>query len=187
MPLSFNNEIQSEYYQNCSVSFEGALLEWVDVEGDQHTRYFGNWSDDSKHDAAATTQNMQSELCVDGNAPQLVEGLNDGGTVWKGTDGAAVSYCCGNSIYGQAKSSSLLHVTIDAQVEAPDHGKWWLDGKTGSDKRFCQQCMCSIVTPEEDNSGKQKMLNVKWIDRGGGDGQVRSSTKQSGACKRYKE
>jgi hypothetical protein len=169
MPLSFNNKIQSEYYQNCSVSFEGALLEWVDVEGDQHTRYFGNWSDDSKHDAAATTQNMQSELCVDGNAPQLVEGLNDGGTVWKGTDGAAVSYCCGNSIYGQAKSSSLLHVTIDAQVEAPDHGKWWLDGKTGSDKRFCQQCMCSIVTPEEDNSGKQKMLNVKWIDRGEGD------------------
>ncbi len=30
--------------------------------------------------------------------------------------------------------------------------------------------MCSIVTPEEeDNSGKQKMLNAKWIDRGGGD------------------
>jgi hypothetical protein len=29
--------------------------------------------------------------------------------------------------------------------------------------------MCSIVTPEEDNSGKQQMLNTKWIDRGGGD------------------
>ena len=99
----------SEYYQNCSVSVEGASLEWVDVEGDRHTRYFGNWSDDSKQDAAATTQNMQSELRVDGNATQLVEGLNDGGTVWKGTDGAAVSYRCGKLIYGQAKLSSLLH------------------------------------------------------------------------------
>ncbi len=29
MPLSFNNEIQSEYYQNCSVSVEGASLEWA--------------------------------------------------------------------------------------------------------------------------------------------------------------
>jgi hypothetical protein len=29
--------------------------------------------------------------------------------------------------------------------------------------------MCSIVTPEEDYSGKQKMLNAKWIDCVGGD------------------
>jgi hypothetical protein len=58
-------------------------------------------------------QNMQSELCIDGNATQLVEGLNVGGTVWKGIDGAAVSYCCGKSIYGQAKFSSLLHVMIN--------------------------------------------------------------------------
>jgi hypothetical protein len=57
-------------------------------------------------------------------------------------------------------------VTIDAQVEAPGHGKWWLDGKTGSDKRYCQQCMCSGITPEAEDSGKQ-MLNAKWIDRGG--------------------
>jgi hypothetical protein len=43
---------------------------------------------------------------------------------------------------------SELSVTIDAQVEALGHGKWWLDGKTGRDKRFCQQCMCSIITLE---------------------------------------
>ena len=34
MPLSFNNKIQSKYYQNCSVSVEGASLEWVVMEGD---------------------------------------------------------------------------------------------------------------------------------------------------------
>jgi len=124
IPLSFNNEIQSEYYQNCSVSVEGASLKWVDVEGDQHTGYFGHRSDDSMQDAAATTRNMQSELCIDGNMTQLVEGLNDGGTVWKGTDGAAITYRCGKSIYGQAKLSPLLHMTINAQVETPGHGKW---------------------------------------------------------------
>jgi len=51
--------------------------------------------------------------------------------------------------------------------EAPGHGKWWLDGKTGSDKSYCQQCMCSIITPEAEDSGKQ-MLNAKWIDHGRG-------------------
>ncbi len=81
MPLSFNNEIQSEYYSNISVSVEGASLEWNEVEGDRHTRYFGHWSDDSKQDAATMTQNMQRELCIDGNATQLVAGLNVGGTV----------------------------------------------------------------------------------------------------------
>ena len=159
MQLSFNNKIQSEHYQSCSVSVEGASLEWVGKEGDRHTWYFGHWLDYSKQDAAATMRNMQSKLCIDGNVTQLVEGLNVGGTVWKGTDGAAISYRCG-SIYGQAILSSLLHVTIDAHMEVPGHGKWWLDGKTGLNKRFCQQCMSTIVTPEEDNSGKQKMLNA---------------------------
>ncbi len=40
------------------------------------------------------------------------------------------------------------------------------DGKTGNNKRFCQQCMCSIITPEEANSSK-KMLSAKWIDHNG--------------------
>ncbi len=92
MGLSFNEEIQSGYYQNTSVSVEGALLEWVDVHGKRHTRYFGHWSDDSKQDAAATTRNMRNELCIEGNPLDLVEGLSVGGMVWKGTDGAAVSY-----------------------------------------------------------------------------------------------
>jgi hypothetical protein len=38
--LSFNEEIQSRYYQNTLVSVEVALLEWVDVDGGRHTRYF---------------------------------------------------------------------------------------------------------------------------------------------------
>jgi hypothetical protein len=166
MGLSFNEEIQSGYYQNTSVSVEGASLEWVDEGGAKHTRYFGHWSDDSKQDGATTTRNMRDELCVDGNPLDLVEGLTVGGTVWKGTDGAAVSYRCGKSIYGQSIVSSELSVAIDAQVEAPGHGKWWLDGKTGSDKRFCQQCMCSIITPEATDSAKH-MQSAKWIDRGG--------------------
>jgi hypothetical protein len=41
MRLSFNEEIQSGYYQNTSVSVEGASLEWVDEGGAKHTRYFG--------------------------------------------------------------------------------------------------------------------------------------------------
>jgi hypothetical protein len=92
MGLSFNKEIQSGYYQNSSVSVEGASLKWVDEGGVKHTRYFGHWSDDSKQDAATMTCNMRDELCVDGNPLDLVEGLTVGGTVWKGTDGAAVTY-----------------------------------------------------------------------------------------------
>ena len=92
MGLSFNKEIQSGYYQNSSVSVEGALLEWVDEGGAKHTRYFGHWSDDSKQDAAAMTRNMRNELCINSNPLDLVQGLSVGGTVLKGTDGAAVLY-----------------------------------------------------------------------------------------------
>ncbi len=84
------------------------------------------------------------------------------------TQTASVSYHCGKLIYGQDKLSALLHVTIDAQVEVPGHGKWWLNWKTGLNKRFCQQCMCSIVMPEVPKSSNQ-MLSAKWIERGGAD------------------
>ena len=90
-----------------------------------------------------------------------------GGTVWKGTDGAAVSYRCSKSIYGQGVLSAELGITIDAQVEAPGHGKWWLDGKTGSDKRYCQQCMCAINTPGEETNNNKPMSSAKWIESDG--------------------
>jgi hypothetical protein len=61
---------------------------------------------------------------------------------------------------------SELLVAIDTQVEAPGHGKCWLARKTGSDKQYCQECMCSIITPEAADSGKQ-MKSAKWINRGG--------------------
>ncbi len=166
MLLSFNKEIQSGYYQNTSVSVKGASIEWVDAAGEMRTCYFGHWSDNSKQDPTATKHNMRCELCIDGFAAQLVEGLMVGGTVWKGTDGAATLYHCGKSIYGQGKLLAELHITIDSQVEVPGHGKWWLDGKTGSDKRYCQQCMCCILTPEMAQGGRQ-MLSAKWIECNG--------------------
>jgi hypothetical protein len=166
MPLSFSKEIQSGYYQNTSVSVEGALIEWVGAAGETRTCYFSHWSDNSKQDAAATTHNMRCKLCIDGFMTQLVKVLMVGGTVWKGTDSAATSYHCGKSIYGQGKLSAELHITIDAQVGVPGHGKWWLDGKTGSDKHYCQQCMCCILMPEMAQGGRQ-MLSAKWIERDG--------------------
>ena len=65
LSLSFNKEIQSEYYQNTSVSVEGASLEWIGVDGARHTGYFGHWPDDSKQCATATKRNMHDKLCVD--------------------------------------------------------------------------------------------------------------------------
>jgi hypothetical protein len=167
MPLSFNEEIQSGYYQNTSVSIEGASIEWVDKAGAMRTCYFGHWPDNSKQDAAATMHNMGcNKLCIDGCGMQLVNGLMVGGTVWMGTNGAAMSYRCGKSIYRQGKLLAELHITIDVQVEVPGHGKLWLDGKTGSDKRYCQQCMCCILTPEAAN-GRRQMLSAKCIERDG--------------------
>ncbi len=103
MPLSFNEEIQSGYYQNTSVSVEGALIEWVNAAGETRTCYVSHWSDDSKQDATATTHYMCCKLCIHGFAMQLVEGLMVGGTVWKGRDNAATLYRCSKSIYGQGK------------------------------------------------------------------------------------
>jgi hypothetical protein len=55
---------------------------------------------------------------------------------------------------------------IDGQVKAPGHGKWWLDGKIGTNKRYCQQCMCCILTPEMAHGGRQ-IFSAKWIERNG--------------------
>ncbi len=130
------------------------------------TCYFSHWSDNSKQDAAATMHNMRCKLCIVRCAMQLVDGLMVGGTVWKGTVGTATLYHCGKSINGQGKLSAELHITIDAQVKAPGHDKWWLKGKTGSNKHYCQQCMCCILTPEM-AYGRRQMLSAKWIERDG--------------------
>ena len=53
-----------------------------------------------------------------------------------------------------------------SQEEVPGHGKWWLDGKTGANKRYCQQCMCCIVMPMAVDSGK-KILSAKWVQCNG--------------------
>jgi hypothetical protein len=83
--------------------------------------------------------------------------------VWKGLDSAAMMYHCGKSIYSQGRLSGKLDIRIDTQVEMPGNGKWWLDRKMGSDKQYCQQCMCHMVTPKAAGSGK-KMLSPKWIE-----------------------
>ena len=59
MPLSFNEEIQSGYYQNMSVSVEGVSIKWVNAAGEMRTCYFGHWLDDSKQDAS-----QQCIICV---------------------------------------------------------------------------------------------------------------------------
>ncbi len=64
-----------------------------------------------------------NELCINGNPLNLVEGLGVGGTVWKGTDGATVSYPCSKSIFGQTILSLELSVAINAQVVTPGHRK----------------------------------------------------------------
>jgi hypothetical protein len=162
MLLSFNEEIQNGYYQNTLVSMEGALLEWINAAGAMHTRYFGHWSENLKQDTLATTQNMHCELWKDRDTMQLVNGITFGGMVWKGTDGTITLYCCGKSIYNQGKLLAKLH--IDVQVEVLRHGKRWLDGKMGFNKRYCQQCMCCIMTPET-AIGRMQMLSAKWIER----------------------
>jgi hypothetical protein len=99
------------------------LLEWVNVDGGRHTHYFRYWSNNLKQDASATTCTMRNELCIGSNPLDLVNGFDVGGTVWKGTDSAAVSYHCGKVIYGKTILSSELLVAINVQVEVPVHGK----------------------------------------------------------------
>jgi hypothetical protein len=65
---------------------------------------------------------MCTELCI-GDTTDLVKGLKCNRSVWKGTDGAAVSPCCGKSIYNQGIFLEELSFTMDVQVEALRHEK----------------------------------------------------------------
>ena len=58
--------------------------------------------------------NMCCELCINGDATRLIEGLDVGGTAYKGSDGAAPSYCCDKSIYSQMLLLDELNIKINA-------------------------------------------------------------------------
>ena len=94
------------------------------------------------------TQDMHWKLCVDGDATQLIEGLDVSGMAYKRMDGTAPLYHCGKSIFG-----------LNVQVEAPGpgHGKWWLDGKKGPTSATSSRA-CA-------DRGKNSMLSVKWVER----------------------
>jgi hypothetical protein len=64
MGLSFNKKIQSQSYQNTSVSIEGATLEWMDADSGKHMHYFGHWPNNSKQDMAATTRNSRMSCAL---------------------------------------------------------------------------------------------------------------------------
>ena len=53
---------------------------------------------------------MRCKLCVNGDATQLVEGLEVGGTAYRGNASAALLYCCGKSIFDQAKLVAKLGI-----------------------------------------------------------------------------
>ncbi len=97
---------------------------------------------------------------------QLVKELEVDITVYKGKDSATMLYHCGKSIYGHGKLSAELDIMIDAQLEVLGYSKWWLDGKTGSNKLYWQQCMCCIVKPKGADSSKN-ILSAKLIEHDG--------------------
>eukprot|EP00966_Prymnesium_polylepis_P135657 3135899-Prymnesium_polylepis.1 len=57
---------------------------------------------------------------------------------------------------------------IDRQVEAPGHGKYWTDGKTGGDKNYCKRKMWLDVTPEAEE-GPKRMCNAAKIENARGE------------------
>ena len=59
------------------------------------------------------TRNMRCKLCINRDATQLVEGLEVGGKADRGNSSAALSYRCSKSIFGQAKLSAELGITIN--------------------------------------------------------------------------
>ena len=71
LSVLFNKKIQNEYFQNTSVSVEGVSLEWIGVNGAQHTGYFGHWSDDLKQCAAAMTHNIEDPQFPEGRQTTL--------------------------------------------------------------------------------------------------------------------
>jgi hypothetical protein len=75
---------------------------------------------------------------------------------------AAVLSQCDKSIYDQGTLLAKSGITIEVQVEAPGHSKWWHDKKMGSNKRYYQQCMFmfGVVLPRETN-GVRQMLSAK--------------------------
>ena len=76
-------------------------------------------------------------------------------TIWESTDSYFKQYRCGISLYFLSLLSSNFNITIDRMIGAPGHGKDIVDAINAYDKRYLQEKMCMVGTPEGDDCKKR--------------------------------
>jgi hypothetical protein len=94
---------------------------------------------------------MQVELKYLEDAGIIVKG----GTNLEDTDGCAKQYQSGTSLYLNTLLATTHGIVIDRAIVAPGHGKDEGDGLNAVDKRFINEKMALIITPEENESSNR--------------------------------
>jgi hypothetical protein len=151
LKFEFNLEIQSEHFGNCrSLSIEGCSCRYMRL-AECLMEMHSHFSDSSRQDSRTTFAHMQVELKY----------LEDAGIIQKGstnledTDGCAKQYRSGTSLYLNTLLATTHGIVIDRAVGAPGHGKDEVDGLNAVDKRFINEKMALIITPEENESSNR--------------------------------
>ena len=135
----FNLEVQSYHFGNGrSLSIEGRNIQYIDEEHEEHSEFHFNLSDDSRQDASNTHAYMISML--------------------NSTDDCCKQYRCGASLYFLSLISCNFNITIDGMIGAPGRGKDIVDAINACDKRYLEEKMCMVGTPEADDYKKEWML-----------------------------
>jgi len=141
----FNMEIQSQHFgTTCSLSMEGVSVEYM-KENNIEIQFHSHFADKSDPNAASTHAHMKVLIEELYKNKTLVENT---GTIWEFTDGCAKQYRCAKAVHLLSFLSSLLKVTIDRQIDAPGHGKGFVDGENGIDKSYLAMMMCMLQCPE---------------------------------------
>ena len=89
-------------------------------------------SDDSKHDAATTTENSKIFISFLKEEKVMTTSFS---TIWENTDGCAKQYICVYALYLMSVISQCYSIIIDQGISAPGHGKKVVHGLNDVDKR----------------------------------------------------
>ena len=84
-------------------------------------------------------------------------------TLWEFTDGCKKQYICKVVVYLLSYLASAYGITIDRQIDAPDHGKGVVDGINAIDKNYLSKMMNFTMTPEVITS-KDRMSSATMIE-----------------------
>ena len=110
----------------------------------QHAVFHSFLSDDSKQDAATTTEHSKRLISLLKNKQISTTSLI---AIWENNDGCTEQYICASALYLMSVMSKTYSIIIYRGISAPGNGKEVVYGLNSVDKRYIYKFMSKVQLP----------------------------------------